>query len=313
MPTLVADIGGTNTRCALATAAGLQGVLHFRNADFPSLAALLGRYVDALPAAGRPAVAVLAVAAPIQGDHVRMINLPWEFSASALREQLRLGRLEVINDFEAQAWAVTRYAVGDLLPVGGGTPRMPAPRVVLGPGTGLGVAALVPCGAGFRAVPGEGGHVTLAAQDDLEERVIRGARRLHGHCSAERFLSGPGLSLLDSLLHERAPRDAAAVGEAALAGERQAIESFELFFRFLGTMAGNLALTFGAFSGVYIAGGVVPRYATLIGNSGFRSRFEGKGRYVDYLRQIPTWVVTAPDTGLTGLLGYAAGLEATAT
>jgi glucokinase len=306
MALLVADIGGTNTRCAVGDAAnGLGHVATFRNRDHAGLGPLLRAYLDRLPAGVRPRRAALAVAAPIRGPQVRMINIDWEFSTDDLAALLRLGQVEVINDFAALAWALPVLGPADLVQVGGGEARTHTAKVVLGPGTGLGVAGLVPRGdGGWIAVPGEGGHVTLPASDAREAELIHQARERFGHVSAERLVSGPGLPVIHELLGgpPLKPED---ISARAQAGEALAIETLETGFRFLGTVAGNLALTYGAFGGVYIGGGVVPRHLEVFARSGFRAAFEAKGRYREYLAAIPVFVITAPYPALAGLLAYA--------
>jgi glucokinase len=188
-----------------------------------------------------------------------------------------------------------------------------AARAVIGPGTGLGVAGLVPSGGGWVALPGEGGHATLAPADDFESALLALVRRQHPHVSAERLLSGSGLPLLHrctaQLLGQPAEDLAApAIVERALAGEDPvAGRTLELFCALLGGFAGNVALTLGARGGVYIGGGIVPRMSAYFSNSPFRTRFEAKGRFTGYLREIPTFVVT--DT-LAALDGAAAALGA---
>jgi glucokinase len=166
------------------------------------------------------------------------------------------------------------------------------------------VASLVSVNGNWHAIPGEGGHVTLPAQDEPEEALIRMARERFGHCSAERLLSGSGLSFLHQALHGGG-LSAQTIGERFAAGDHRAAATLEVFFRLLGTVAGDVALTLGAFGGVYIGGGIVPRYAEAFRRSGFRQRFESKGRYQDYMRAIPTWVITAAYPALTGLLAFA--------
>jgi glucokinase len=305
MAVLLADIGGTNTRCALGDDDGrITATRLFRNRDFSAAAAVLHRYLEDI--GSRPGLrrAVLAVAAPIRDDRVEMLNIDWRFSAAELCGALGLDRLHLLNDFAALAWALPELGARDLAPVGGGGALPGFPKVVLGPGTGLGVASLVPVRGGWQAVPGEGGHVTLAAQDERDEAVIGALRRRFGHCSAERVLSGAGLGLLHAALHGGAAIDAAEIGQRATAGDPAAGDTLDRFFRLLGAVAGNVALTLGAFGGVYIGGGIVPRYLDLFRRSGFRDSFESKGRYRDYLRAIPTTVITAPHPALAGLLAY---------
>ncbi len=306
MTVLLADIGGTNTRCALGSApGGIGNLIGYRNDDFGSLEEVLAGYLAALPASSRPAAAVLAIAAPIHGDDVRMINRDWAFSRPELRRRLRLASLEVLNDFAALAWSLPVLEPRDLVPVGGGSPVPDGVKVVLGPGTGLGVASLIAGAGGWQAVPGEGGHVTVPAQDPQEEAVIRMARERFGHCSAERLLSGSGLSFLHLALHGGPEISPEKIGRLLEAGDAQGVATFGMFFRLLGTVASNAALMLGAFGGVYIGGGIVPRYIDVFRRSGFREQFEAKGRYRDYLRAIPTWAVTSAYPALTGLQAYA--------
>lgn len=307
MTVLLADIGGTNTRCALGADDGrISGVRAFANREFGGVADVLRRYLQEAAPAAPIRRGALAVAAPIRDDRVGMINIAWAFSAEELRRALRLDRLQLLNDFAALAWALPALGPQDLAAVGGGAALAGFPKVVLGPGTGLGVASLVPVRGEWQAVAGEGGHVTLAALDERDEAVIRRARERYGHCSAERLLSGAGLGFLHAALHGGAESDAIEVGQRARAGEPAAIQTFERFFRLLGSVAGNLALTLGAFGGVYIGGGIVPRYLDLLQRSAFRECFEAKGRYREYLRAIPTSVIVAPHPALRGLAAYAA-------
>jgi glucokinase len=305
MTVLLGDIGGTNTRCALGREDGaITEVCELRNANFTSIVAVLRQYLDQVAHAERPTRGMLAIAAPMRGDRVEMLNRAWQFSIEELRQTLSLDSLRALNDFAALAWALPGLGAQDLAPIGGGVASPRSPKVVLGPGTGLGVAALVPCHDDWQAVPGEGGHVTLAARDEREEAVIRRARQRYGHCSAERLLSGPGLGFLHAALHGGPELDAVEIGRRADAGDPAALETLESFLRFLGSVAGNLALTLGAFGGVYIGGGIVPRYLEQMRRSGFRESFEAKGRYRGYLRAIPTAVITAPHPALRGLLAF---------
>ena len=303
---LLADIGGTNTRCALVRdGSGPTQVRHYQNAEFAGPAALLGAYVQALPGEHRPRAAALAVAAPIQGDQVRMINIDWRFSAAALRQSLGLERLELLNDFAALAQALPVLPPDALRQVGGGTCAKDQTRAVLGPGTGLGVAGLVRCGDEWLSISGEGGHVTLAPGDETEAALIAAAADRYGHCSAERLISGPGLALIHAQLHG-VELDAREIGTRAANDEPESKASLEILFSLLGGVAGNLALTLGAAGGVYIGGGIVPRYIEQFARSSFRQRFIAKGRYRDYLDAIPTWVITAADPTLLGLAAWSA-------
>ncbi len=305
MSWLVADIGGTWTRCAIGDGPGRHAEpVVYRNREFAEPGDLLERFLAEHGASAPPRAAVLGVAGPVDGDHVRMLNNGWQLSRPALAERLRLDTLLAINDFEAVAWSLPTLSPTDTVAIGGGSARAGAPCSAVGPGTGLGVAALVQVGRGV--VGGEGGHVSLAAQDAVEEDIIRRAREAFGHCSAERILSGSGLGFLHQAMHGGALLEASEIGRQLGAGDPAARATFEQFFRFLGSVAGNVALTFCATGGVFLGGGILPRYIEALRGSGFRERFEAKGRYRDYLAAIPVRVITAAQPGLQGLLAVAA-------
>lgn len=303
---LVADVGGTNTRCAIARAGGiLENVETFRNREFPGLEHVLGSYLGMLPPGQRPAEAILAIAAPIRGDDIHMVNINWTISVPALARRLSLARVTPLNDFAAQAYALPVLDPDDLVQVGGGREVNDAPKVVVGPGTGLGTAGLVRIAGRWHAITGEGGHVTMAPSNEREARIVALGRERFGHCSAERLVSGAGLAFIYGALTGGAELAPDEVGARILAGEAAALEALDVFFELLGTIASNLALTFAAFGGVYIGGGVTPRYLEQFATSGFRQRFEDKGRYRPFLADIPTWVITGDQPALKGLAAYA--------
>jgi glucokinase len=310
----MADIGATTTRCALVDDKGQELAPEiYENADFTGVAGVLRVYLDHRRASDQPTRAALAVAAPITGDDVQMINIGWHFSQADLRRELNLKRLQVVNDFAAIAWALPLLKPADVAQIGGGRTMARTALAALGPGSGLGVSALVPTADAWAVVTGEGGHVSMPAATREEQDVIAALRdRFDGHCSAERVLSGPGLVNLYVTLSELAgrghptvmPQD---VTNLAKQGEPLARKTLAMFFAMLGTVASDLAVTTGARGGVYIAGGIVPRLVVEIGKSEFRARFEAKGRYREYLAPIPTYVITAPlpaFRGLKYLLGY---------
>lgn len=319
-PRLLGDIGGTNARFAWLSGPNqpLTDVRSYRCAEHPSLDAAIRHYLRGRRD-GRPAACALGIANPVTGDEVRMTNHHWAFSISALQRQLELQRLEVLNDFTALALALPRLNPADLQQLGGrrveaaelAQPR--APLALLGAGTGLGVSGLLP-GAQGQLLPlaGEGGHVTLAAGDEQEEAVLRLLRAEFGHVSAERALSGPGLSNLAwaaaRLQGEQIePPDPAAVIDGARRGEPHCARALQLFCAFLGSVAGNLALTLGAQGGVYIGGGIAPRLLPELRGSAFRARFEAKGRFSAYLAPIPCLVIDSPVS--PALLGAASALD----
>lgn len=312
MRRLLGDIGATNARFALADATGkIERVRVLACDDYPGLAAAIAAYL-AEDGIATPAAAALAVASPITGDSVTLTNHPWSFSIAALKRQLQLKRLVVINDFTANALAVPRLQPEDRQAVGGGSPAEGAPIGVLGPGTGLGVSGLVPTPAGYVPLASEGGHATLAPADAREGAVLDRLRQRFDHVSAERVLSGQGLVTLYTTLAEIAGRPAGPFTPAQIAdraiGESEPLvrDALAMFCAMLGTMAGNLALTLGARGGIYIAGGIVPRLGGRFAASQFRERFEAKGRFRSYLAAIPTYVVTHK---LPAFLGCAAKLR----
>jgi glucokinase len=303
MTRLIADIGGTNARFALVGSDGLPAdERHLLVRDHPDPASAIDAYLDGR----RVEEAVIAVATPVESDAVSFTNSPWAFSIAALRERLGLRELAVINDFVAQALAMPHLAADELEAIGGGAPTPGRAAGVVGPGTGLGVSALVPGRAGWTALPSEGGHVSLAPGTAREGRVLEALRGRFGHVSNERVLSGQGLLNLAQALAELDGRGCPAatpeeVTDLARAGGCPSCrEAIVVFSAMLGGAAGDLALTVGARGGVFVAGGVCLRLGPLFDRRAFRERFASKGRMRPYLEAIPTWLVLRADTGLLG-------------
>ena len=282
-------------------------------ADYPSLEAVIQVYLAGL-GRGVPEQACIGIACPVTGDLVRMTNHDWAFSTEAMRRALGLRRMLVINDFTAQALAVLAVPEGERVQVGGATAVTGAPVAVIGPGTGLGVSGLLPGPLG-RWVPlmGEGGHVTLCAVTPEETAVVGVLQHRFGHASAERAVSGQGLENLYQALCqidgvEVVALSAAEVSARALAGnDARCVRALGLMCAFLGSVAGNLALTLGASGGVYLVGGILPRLGPWFKESLFRARFESKGRYDGFLQQVPAWVVTSATS--PALAGAARALD----
>ena len=311
MTRLVADIGGTNARFALVEPDGRPGqAATLICADYDDIGAVLRAGYDRLGVACRHAA--IAVAGAVTVDRVTMVNRGWTFSRSGLAAELDFDRLVVINDFEAVAWALPALSPADLRNLGPAlAPVADAPSAVLGPGTGLGQSGLVVGPGGPMAVVGEGGHADFAPQTEAQTDVWRILHRRFGHVSVERVLSGPGLVNLYQALAEldgkpaRLTAPAAIAAAAALAPAPAAVD---MFIAILGAQAGNLALTLGARGGVFIAGGIAPSLGGRLAGPSFRRAFEDKGRVADYLKAIPTYLITAP---MPGLIGLAALLERT--
>lgn len=295
---LIGDIGATNARFALVgPGSTISRARVVATGDYPGIADAIGGYL-AEANGGTPDQAVLAVACPVTGDRISLTNSPWTFSISELQRRLGLRRLEVINDLTATALAVPRLPPDARVQVGPGQPVADAPIGIIGPGTGLGVGALVRVGASWVPIPSEGGHVTMAPGDARESAVLDLMRRRFDHVSAERVISGPGLVNLYNALCETegvpaASYTAAQITDAGTGGrDPRCAETVAMFCAMLGTVAGNLALTLGAHGGVYISGGIVPKLGVAFTHSAFRTRFEAKGRMRTYLAPIPTYVIT---------------------
>jgi glucokinase len=305
---LLADVGGTNARFALIR--GQHGMpeqeLTLPTIDFPNLADAAEHY---LRQSGLPQVleGAVAIANPITGDWLKMTNHHWAFSVEETRKRLGFERLLLINDFTALALALPAIPQSDLRQVGGSVPVADAALALIGAGTGLGVSGLFPISPG-RWVPiaGEGGHVTLCAATSREAQIIEACRQEHGHVSAERLISGMGLTNLYSaiakLAHAAAQSLAPAdVTQRGLAGsDPLCAEALQTFCAFLGSVSGNLALTLGARGGVYIGGGIVPKLGDYFHRSLFRERFQTKGRFTSYLAPIPAYVIHAQNPAFLG-------------
>jgi glucokinase len=304
---LVGDIGATNSRFALILSDGtMTRARVFASVDFTDIGDAIIDYLAGEETPNRPTRGVLAIAAAMVGDRVTMTNHPWSFSIDALRKRLGLNRLRVINDFAANALSIPNLGKADVVQVGPGSSRVEAPIGVIGPGTGLGVGALLPGDGRAMPLQSEGGHVTMPAANARETDVLELMRQRFDHVSAERVLSGPGLVNLYNVLCELATVPAAPFTPAQITDPRigeedpQAQEAASMFCAMLGTMASNLALTLGARGGIYIAGGIVPKLGSTFIESEFRTRFEAKGRFRSYLKDIPTYVIMRPVPALLG-------------
>lgn len=312
-PRLLADVGGTNARFVLETSPGhFEAVCVLPCKDYPSLQDAVMTYLASPAAQAARAAhahhAAIAIANPVGGDVVKMTNHHWTFSIEALRTALGFDTLLVVNDFTALAMALPHLSPEQRASVGGGRPRPDSVIGLIGAGTGLGVSGMIPTEDRWIALGSEGGHVSFSPCDEREIDVLRFAWREFPHVSAERLLSGMGLELIYRALADRAgkvdaePLAAAEVTRRALDGSCAiCVETVECFCAMLGTVAGNIAITLGALGGIYIGGGIVPRLGPLFAASRFRERFEQKGRFSNYLVQIPTYVITAEYPAFLGV------------
>jgi glucokinase len=313
---LLADIGGTNARFALgdADSGAICELLTVSVADHPSFTSALQTYLAHVRLGGDwqplPVDGCLAVACPADREVITFTNSDWVIDRRDLAFSLQLPSLHVINDFAAIGHASAAFTPSDWVQIGDGEARADRPIGVLGPGTGLGVCGALPSAHGVIVIAGEGGHVDFAPVGEEEIEILRRLLTRYRRVSAERLLSGAGLQNIYWALTEMRGAQSrlatpADISAAAVAGEDPvAVETLAVFCRVLGGVAGNLALTYGAHGGIYIAGGIIPRVLDFVRQSEFRERFLAKGRFRDYLNDIPTRVVTRENPGLFGALRY---------
>ncbi|CAN0618947.1 putative Glucokinase / HTH-type transcriptional regulator [Burkholderia multivorans] len=306
-PRLLADVGGTNARFALETGPGeITQIRVYPAAGYPTLADAIRQYLKDVKI-NRVDHAAIAIANPVDGDEVSMTNHDWRFSIEATRRALGFDTLLVVNDFTALAMALPGLSDTQRVQIGGGTRRQNSVIGLLGPGTGLGVSGLIPADDRWIALGSEGGHASFAPQDAREDLVLQYARGQFPHVSFERICSGPGIALIYRALAARdgkrvpAGVDAPHVVAQAQAGDALALETVECFCGILGSFAGSIALTLGALGGVYIGGGVALKLGELFTRSSFRERFEAKGRFAQYLANVPTYLITADYPAFLGV------------
>jgi glucokinase len=305
---LVGDIGGTNSRFGLVEpgTTDIRDIEALKNDNFPSLEDAARAYLKAKGIAATKATAI-AIAAPVTGEVLSLTNRAWSFTRDSLRAAVNTGELRVLNDFEVLALSLPHLKPHELAQIGGKTPDKPGVKLVLGPGTGLGMATLAPTPrGGWMAIPGELGHVTLPVVT-REEFDWREAMSLPGVLfESEDAVTGPGLLRMYRARAEMRGVEAIhqtpeAVLQAGLKGDdsiaRQTLEQFVIW---LARLAGDAAMTMQAYGGVYLAGGIAPTIVDFLRQSKFRETFQEKGRLAHFMRPIPVYVITASYPALTG-------------
>ena len=312
---LLADLGGTNLRLVLANAErGIDAgtLVNLRVAEHPSLEAAARSYLRAR--AARPEVAVFAVAGRVEQGRAQITNHPWQIDCTALRGLLDIPRIQLVNDFAAMGASLAAMAPSDLAAIGPDLPRFDAQTdasfAVLGPGTGLGATAVLRHGGRWLVLETEGGHIGFAPQDALEVELLRVLTVRFGRVSNERLICGGGLLNVYRALGEvhGVPAPALspeAITSDALRGDALASEALDRFALILGSVAGDLALAYGTWDGVLLAGGLIAQLLPRLQSGGFRERFAAKGRFGDTLGKIPSAAIVHAQPGLLGALAIA--------
>lgn len=317
MYAILGDIGGTNTRLALAESATskLMHVQYFENKDFEHLDQIIAKYLDAhnLSKCGSVENAAIAVAGPIKGDRIELTNVNFGFSQTEYKQTFGFKRLNIINDFTALAYCLPHMTDEDLIQVGGGKIDPNGNKLVIGPGTGMGMAALIPCdipeyGTHWHPIPSEAGHSTFSPNTEREFQLVRSLRKQYYRVSVERLISGVGIkTIYDTLakidtvaIHDLTPTQISTLAQND--EDPLAVEALSLFCNILGRTAGDHCLHFSAFGGVYIAGGIIPKILPFFMKSDFRKIFEMKGRMADLTSNVATNIITHKYPALIGAL-----------
>jgi glucokinase len=311
-PVLIGDIGGTNARFAVLADrdSGWERLSDVQTADYPSVE-------DAIDAvvlnsdAPRPRTAILALAGPITGERIGLTNCPWIFEPRKMLPRFDLSTIILLNDFEALSLCLPGLGADDIDPIGGGRALPERPRVVVGPGTGLGAGALIHARGAWIPVPGEGGHIDLGPISERDFALWPHLEKSFGRFSAETLLCGPGLMRVyrgvAALYGAEAVHDTPAdVTGAALEGDDPvAVEALDFFATHLGHFAGNLAVVFVATGGVYLAGGISAKIAPALKAGGFRDAFVAKDPHRHIMAEMMTAIITKTDPALAGIAAFA--------
>lgn len=309
---LIGDIGGTNARFALAdkSAPGFSDLVTLQCADYATVDAAIRDYLDSVGALS-PDVICLAVAGPVVEQCVQFTNNHWAIASDELATAFSTSKTKLLNDFVAIAHSIPFLSGDDCQVIGPPGPKLLDKAeytvAIIGPGTGLGISGLHKQGDSYTAISGEASHSGFAPESDLQVEILSALRRKFDRVSIERVVSGPGLEniywALSRIRNEKRAQLSAAEIFAKVndASDPLAVEAVQLFFEILGQVAGDIALAFGAEDGVFIAGGIVRRYAELLADSRFRSGFESKGRHRPILQRIPTQLILHEQPGLLGV------------
>jgi glucokinase len=319
---LVGDIGGTNARFALALRdePGFFDELQLPCADFATAHSAIEYFLTSRKAS-LPDTICLAAAGPLVAQSVRFTNNHWSLVATDLAAAFNGAKVRLLNDFEAIAYSIPHLGKAERLPVGLPiSAELPANNysvAIIGPGTGLGAVGLKMVDGTMIPIPGEAGHMGFAPTTQVQLEILMALREHHDRVSSERLVCGPGIESIHWALgrvhgQEWPQRSAEEIFTAAVNNQDgRASEAVQMFFEILGQFAGDFALALGATDGIFIAGGIVPRYPSLIANSRFRSGFENKGRCRSMMEKIPTQLILHKNPGLLGAAAVAATMAKT--
>ena len=308
---LIGDIGGTNARFALADplVPGFSMQKTYACAKFETADLAIRTYLNDV-GSHSPSVICLAAAGPVVENTIRLTNNNWIIDADALGQDFTGTSVKLLNDFEAIAYSIPFLAPGDSLSLGlpeaSSVDEQRYRFGIVGPGTGLGYAALYKREGVLVPITGEGGHQGFAPESQLQQDVLTALRERYDRVSYERLVSGPGMEniywALIRIHGEKQTQLSAAeiFSRAENDGDPRAEEAVQLFFELLGQVAGNIAISMSTFDGVYVAGGIAKRYPHILSNSRFRNGFENKGRHRSLMERIPTRLITHDDPGLLG-------------
>jgi len=301
------DLGGTKTLLALAeTVAGRPRVIcqrRYASADFADFDDLLADFLGDAPTVE---AACFGVAGPTDGQTAKLTYLPWQLSAAALARRFGIGRVTLVNDFAAAAHGLPLIGADEILTLHPGQAVGDAPRVLLGAGTGLGVAGVLRINDGHRVIPGEGGHIGFSPQTTEQGELWRWLFDRNGRVTTEDIVSGPGLARIYEFLGG-AVQDPESIGQAALAGSAPlARPALALWLACYGAFAGDLALHWLARGGVFLAGGIAAKLLPQIDIAPFLEAFFAKREHADLAKAMPIYLVSAEDLGRRGAMALAA-------
>lgn len=302
------DLGGTKTLLALAEVVGgrieIVRQQRYASADFASFDDLLTDFLTDRPTIS---AASFGVAGPTDGRDAKLTYLPWQLRASELESRFAIGQVALLNDFAAAAHGLPWVDDHDVLTLQAGCPEPGAARVILGAGTGLGVAGLIRESHGYRVIPGEGGHFGFAPQTEEQGKLWHHLRKEYGRVTIEDVVSGPGLSRIFAFFSGR-PWEPAEIGQAALdRSNPHAVAALRLWLECYGAFAGDLAMHWLAHGGVYLAGGIAAKLLPHIDATPFLAAFLDKREHRDLVKKMPIRLLTVEDLGLRGALAFAAG------